>query len=203
MTEVTTPQTDRRVQRTRQLLHDALTALIMEKRYESITVQDIIDRANLGRSTFYVHYQDKDDLLLSGMEGLVHSLVDGIEFISDGEGEGLKTGNLKLLSALPLFQQAASQSKLYGSIIGRRGIELLKHQIQDHLSQHIQENIEARLVDGQTSSVPPHVFANYLAGALLNLVGWWLDNEMPYSAHEMNSMFQLMASSGTTIIHKV
>ncbi|MEJ2354006.1 MAG: TetR/AcrR family transcriptional regulator, partial [Anaerolineales bacterium] len=68
---------DRRVQRTRQLLNDALMSLIVEKGYDSITVQNIIDRANLGRSTFYAHYQDKDDLLLSGIEDVVHSLVRG------------------------------------------------------------------------------------------------------------------------------
>src|SRR5690242_13310 len=61
---------DRRIQRTRQLLLDSLIQLILEKGYESITVQDIIDRANVGRSTFYSHFQDKEDLLLSGFESM-------------------------------------------------------------------------------------------------------------------------------------
>lgn len=74
-----TESVDRRVQRTRQLLNRALMALIVEKGYESITVQDIIYRAKVGRSTFYAHYQDKDDLLLSGMEEVVHSLVQDVE----------------------------------------------------------------------------------------------------------------------------
>ncbi len=65
-----TGQTDRRVQRTQALLQDALLALIEEKGYAAITVQDILDRANLGRSTFYMHYRDKDDLLVSGFEQL-------------------------------------------------------------------------------------------------------------------------------------
>ena len=50
---------DRRVQRTRKLLQDALMALILEKGYEAVTIQDIIDRANVGRSTFYAHFLDK------------------------------------------------------------------------------------------------------------------------------------------------
>src|SRR5690242_4167136 len=61
---------DRRIQRTRQLLLDALLSLILEKDFDSITVQDVIDRANVGRSTFYAHFQDKDELLLSGFEHL-------------------------------------------------------------------------------------------------------------------------------------
>ena len=60
--------TDRRVRRTRKLLRDALLALMAERGYESITVQDILDRANVGRSTFYTHFYDKEDLLLSGLE---------------------------------------------------------------------------------------------------------------------------------------
>src|SRR5215218_9787371 len=66
--------TDRRIQRTRQLLLDALSALILEKGYEAMTVQDVIDRANIGRSTFYVHFQDKEDLLLKGVETLWSAL---------------------------------------------------------------------------------------------------------------------------------
>src|SRR4030095_3323460 len=61
---------DRRIQRTRDLLHQALISLMIEKGYEVITVQDIIDRANVGRSTFYAHYVGKQDLLLSGLKNL-------------------------------------------------------------------------------------------------------------------------------------
>lgn len=59
---------DRRVVRTRQLLRDALVSLILERGYDEVTVQDVLDRANLGRSTFYAHYRNKDDLLFSGFE---------------------------------------------------------------------------------------------------------------------------------------
>ncbi len=59
---------DRRVARTRQLLRDALVSLILERGYDEVTVQDVLDRANLGRSTFYAHYRNKDDLLFSGFE---------------------------------------------------------------------------------------------------------------------------------------
>src|SRR5690349_10072505 len=72
--QMTEKITDRRIQRTRQLLLDALSTLILEKGYEAITVQDLIDRANLGRSTFYSHFQDKEDLLLKGVESLWNGL---------------------------------------------------------------------------------------------------------------------------------
>ena len=66
---------DRRVQRTRDVLHQALISLMIEKGYEVITVQDIIDRANVGRSTFYAHYVGKQDLLLSGLKNLSKHLA--------------------------------------------------------------------------------------------------------------------------------
>src|SRR6266542_5467464 len=65
---------DRRVQRTRQLLQGALMSLIQEKGYEALTVQDILDRANAGRATFYAHFDDKEDLLVSRLDGLRASL---------------------------------------------------------------------------------------------------------------------------------
>ena len=71
--------TDRRVQRTRRLLHKALMSLILEKKYESITVQEILDRADVGRSTFYMHFQDKDELLFDGFQYLQSFLESGQE----------------------------------------------------------------------------------------------------------------------------
>jgi AcrR family transcriptional regulator len=67
--------TDRRVRRTRELLRSALLSLIQEKGYERITVRDILDRADVGRSTFYAHYRDKDELLQSGFEDVRSALA--------------------------------------------------------------------------------------------------------------------------------
>src|SRR5262244_2336456 len=65
---------DRRVQKTKSLLHEALGSLIREKPYDGIVVQEILDRANVGRSTFYMHFSDKDDLLVSGIHDMLRSV---------------------------------------------------------------------------------------------------------------------------------
>jgi AcrR family transcriptional regulator len=185
---------DRRVQRTRQLLNDALMSLIVEKGYDSITVQNIIDRANLGRSTFYAHYQDKDDLLLSGIEEVVHSLVRGVENSRvEHEGNGERP---QILSTAPMFRHATQQYHLHKAIVGGRGIDLIIESIQDHLSAHIQEQIELLVPDGGTTSVPPEVMATYLAGTVLTLLNWWLDNDMPYPPERMDEMFQELVMPG-------
>src|SRR5690348_6733672 len=69
-----TEKQDRRSERTRRLLGEALISLMLERRYADLTVQDILDRANIGRSTFYAHYWDKDDLLASTMEQMIRML---------------------------------------------------------------------------------------------------------------------------------
>src|SRR5215213_238359 len=78
---------DRRVSRTRRSLSAALIELILEKRYDSITVQDVIDRADVGRSTFYTHYRDKDDLFLSAWKRLLDLFVRRIEWEKAGKGQ--------------------------------------------------------------------------------------------------------------------
>src|SRR5262245_38506946 len=69
--------TDRRVQRTRDLLQRALIDLIGERRYADITIQDIVDRANVGRTTFYLHFTSKDELFLSCHESIVSAFQSG------------------------------------------------------------------------------------------------------------------------------
>src|SRR5438034_11484824 len=73
---VTARARDRRIDRTQQLLRSALLSLIQEKGFEALSVQDIIDRANVGRATFYAHFDNKEDLLASGIEGLRASLKE-------------------------------------------------------------------------------------------------------------------------------
>jgi hypothetical protein len=79
---------DRRIGRTRKMMHEALMALIVEKGYESVTVQDILDRADLGRSTFYSHYRSKDELLLSGFDHLRTMLEETVSKADDCQKRG-------------------------------------------------------------------------------------------------------------------
>jgi AcrR family transcriptional regulator len=185
---------DRRVQRTRHLLNHALMSLIVEKDYDSITVQNIIDRANIGRSTFYAHYQNKDDLLLSGLEKVVRSLIGSVEdspLESHEERE-----SRRILDTLPIFRHAQEQYDLHKAIVGGKGIEMIIKTIQNHLGDHLEEKIIRLLPDGKTPSVPTVVMANYLAGTLLTLLTWWLDNDMPYPPERMEKMFQELVMPG-------
>ena len=76
---------DRRVQRTRKLLRDALMNLIMEDGYDAISIQDITEKANLGRATFYLHFKDKDELLLDVMEQFIDDFMEQVPQISEAQ----------------------------------------------------------------------------------------------------------------------
>lgn len=185
---------DRRVFRTRQLLNDALVELIVEQGYDLITVQDIIDRANIGRSTFYAHYNCKDDLLLSGMEEIVHRLVWEVEM--PPSGKETEETQPRILSTLPIFQHAQEQFDLHKAVVGGKGIDVIVSAIQNHLCHHIQVRIEKLIPGIERPMIPPVVTANYLAGSLMTLLIWWLNNDMPYEPEQMEKMYQELTMPG-------
>src|SRR6184192_143374 len=108
--------TDRRVQRTRQLLQDALIAMMIEKGYEATTIQDIIDRANVGRATFYAHFADKETLLASRIEDLRAMLTRQQQQALATRG-GVRERGLGF--SLAMLEHARSHLPLYAMIVGQ------------------------------------------------------------------------------------
>ncbi len=186
---------DRRVQRTRQLLHQALIALVLEKGYDKITVQNIIDRANVGRSTFYAHYLDKEDLLKSGLEKLRQDL--GQHLAGENAVEG---SEWLLLPSLALFRHVGKHHHLYKAMIGGKGIDVVARTIEDALIAHAQAHLEQLVAKEGQPSVPPLVIVTYLVGALETLLTWWLDNDMPYPPEQMDEMFQQLTIPGVSAV---
>jgi AcrR family transcriptional regulator len=187
--KMNTKPPDRRVQRTRQLLKDALVSLILEKGYQKITVQDIIDRANIGRSTFYSHYRDKDDLLLSGFDELAHDLhrhTRSPETPDDEPGH--------LLHSLAFFIHACDNKELYIAMADSGGGDLIFDIARQHMQDHIEYHLNQMPSIGDTIPLP--VITNFLAGSLLSMITWWLEQSLPYSPQEMNEMFNALAMPG-------
>src|SRR5271157_6403217 len=118
---LTTPKSDRRSLRTRKMLWEALIALIQEKEYSEITIQDIADRANVNRVTFYLHYRDKKDLLVSNVEMIFKDLTSkitpltGENFRLDVPPEGMTV----------VYRYLAETVKFYLIILGENGIPFL------------------------------------------------------------------------------
>ncbi|MBT3254623.1 MAG: TetR/AcrR family transcriptional regulator [Candidatus Marinimicrobia bacterium] len=182
-------KTDRRVTRTKTLLRSALMSLMTEQSYDTITVQDILDRADVGRSTFYSHYRDKDELLISGMDDILHSLIHTLEHPGHCDHQ-------KILSTEPLFQHAQDQFPLHKAIMGGQGINLMVRKIQRHLGQHVEDELKKWLHGDQKSEVPISLLGHHVASVLLTLLRWWFDNNKPYTPAKMDAMFQKLVMPG-------
>ncbi len=186
------PKIDRRIQRTRQQLREALITLILEKGYDAITVQDILDRANMGRSTFYAHYRDKEDLLLSGFQALFEVFRKEYLQSTAPVKDIVQTG--KELS-LFFFQHAGSHRGLFKAMIGEQGGKIILEHTSKYLTQLIRERIVQHLSNGQ-KSFQVDLLAHYIASSYLSLLTWWLDHDLPYTAEQMDAFFQQLVFPG-------
>jgi AcrR family transcriptional regulator len=175
---------DRRKVRTRQMLRDALIALILEKGYDTITVEDITNRANLGRATFYLHYRDKEGLLLSTLESIFDDLIKLVKPLSF---EANATAQ-----ALIAFEHAAANRDLYRVVLSGQGTGRLMRRVREYLAGLLQQRIQPLLdqLPPDTLPVPIEILAQHIAGSLLTLIVWWLENDLPYSAEYMAQVFQ-------------
>jgi AcrR family transcriptional regulator len=186
---------DRRSQRTRRQISAALVELMLEMRYDDITVQDIIDRANIGRSTFYAHYLDKDDLLVSDFTRMLDTLREQIES-SEAGGSFIAPG------VGLFFQHVHDHSRLYRALVRGGGLDLLYKKGHAHLRHNIARHLQAHLPAEHTAA-PLQLVADYAAGALLTMMKWWLDNDMPYSPEQMDGLFQQLVAPGVRATLKI
>ena len=184
---MTDEKEDRRAARTREMLIHALLELVEDKHYDQITVQDIVQRANVGRSTFYAHYQSKDDLLMSGFEQQLRRLAGQIMLGADNR--------LRFDTAL-LFRHAREHREIYRTLIWGSSFELLIKNGHAVLSQQIEERLTLLLAARQPPPIPLPVLACVMAGVLLVSLKWWLDNKLPYTPERMDEIFQQLIMRG-------
>ena len=182
---------DRRVLRTRRALHAALMVLILEKRYDKITVQNIIDKADVGRSTFYAHFRDKEDLLVKGLVQFSEDLQSEIE-VAEYEGEESE----QIIHSLIFFQHAYLHHDMYGAMYDGGGAEVILETGRRHINQDVENRLAALFPEGSELNIPKPVISSFLAGAMLSVLNWWLDAGQPYPPERINEMFQQLAMSG-------
>lgn len=182
---------DRRSQRTRQALIHALIELLTARHYDQITIQDIVDQANVGRATFYVHYQNKDDLLKSGFERVLDILVQQI--VSSEKDQCLFDTSM-------LFRHAQGHYELYRTLIWGSGFDLMTQEGHAALSKKIEDRFALLLTGRQLPSIPLPILSCSVAGTLLVMLKWWLDNKMPYSPERMDEIFQQLVMPGVRTV---
>ena len=183
-------KTDARVRRTRDALGDALVALMQQKPFETITVQDVLDRAQISRSTFYSHYSDKDDLLMSDAEEFFEAISTALSEHGDKSERVFPVNEFftHLSDVQPFFKALVKSGKFQENMELARG--------------HFARGIERRLSElPRSKSIPPHqlpAIAFTHAGALLSLLTWWLDRGMRESPAEMDELFHRIVWNGVS-----
>jgi AcrR family transcriptional regulator len=196
-------KTDRRISRTRRLLRTALLELILEKGYDAVTVEDITGRADLGRTTFYLHYKDKEDILFENINEMIADLTAHIAQIPLPAWKMSEIISANDTTTPPpillVFQHAAEHADLYRIILRGTGSPDAVTRLHANIVSSVNRFMEVKAAHGNkhlTMSVPMEYFANYFASSLLGVVTWWLENGLPYSPEEMAGMFQKMFFMG-------
>lgn len=189
---MTQKRSDRRVQRTRQLLQKTMLELILQKGYDEVTVQEITDKADLGRATFYLHYGDKKDLLVACIDTIIASISSQFEAFTPDQWAVWDEATLK-----KIFEIALDKANLYRVIIsGQAGIEVSRrlHSLIASKTKQFLEDLITRL--NLSPNLPVDFLCHYYAGAMLSMIYWWLESENRYTPEEMTQMFREVASKG-------
>lgn len=182
---------DRRVLKTEALLRDALAVLIREKPYDDIVVKEILDRANVGRSTFYTHFRDKDELLLSGIQEMLRSARPPA-----GGRASARPYESVLWFSLPIFEHIEKHRRTDTAMAppGRRAMhEHLRHA----LTGLIEEEVSAVLSRTRPARhASPELLVQWIASTFVLLLNWWVESDTPLPAREADELFgRLIAPS--------
>jgi AcrR family transcriptional regulator len=181
---------DRRVQRTRALLHEAIGSLIREKAYDRITVAQILDRAKVSRSTFYIHFRDKDDLLTSSMRSLL------LEVLSSDGNAGSDVSERMAAFSLPLFTHIHEHRRTAKGGLGERGRAVLHLRLRGVLAEWIIQTLEGgehlRFSRSSRSAVSPELLAQYVASTFVLVLHWWMDHGGATTPAEADRLFRAL-----------
>ncbi|ULJ73657.1 TetR/AcrR family transcriptional regulator [Rhizobium gallicum] len=185
---------DRRVGRTKTALHRALISLILERGYDSITVEEICQTANVGRSTFYLHYTSKDDLKQSGLDSLRRQLADSAaRAVHDGRPrEGFDF-------SLAMFEHARDHIDLYRALAGSRGGTVALGTIRQILSDLVRNELAAKPDAPSPDPIPRDLVVHYVVGAFMAVLTWWLDGGAELPPQRIDAMFRRLVAEGVNV----
>lgn len=179
---------DRRVRRTRKLLHRALISLVLEGNYDSITIQKILDRADTGRSTFYAHFKSKDELLISG----IRELRDTLESAIQSERSQSKLCEAVVGFSLPMFQHASEYREVYHALLNTHGWPIFRQHLEEMFDEIIRRECKAEIqrLKKADSDVPVDLFVHYLTAGFFSVLTWWLGRRSCLTPLQINEIFR-------------
>jgi len=180
--------TDRRIRRTCKSLHEALISLLLEKNYDEITVQEILDRADVGRSTFYAHFEGKDELLVSGIHDLRITLDSAVQ---RGKSSAKRYENVLAFSRA-MFDHANGYRNVYHAILHTQVWPRVSRRLQELLKELIERECKAEIarLKKARSDIPVDLFVHYLTTTFFTVMTWWMDRRSRLAPAQIDEMFR-------------
>ncbi|WP_218103959.1 TetR/AcrR family transcriptional regulator [Thermogemmatispora onikobensis] len=187
-------KTDLRVRRTQMMLRKALIALIEERGFEAVTVGDIAERAMVNRTTFYLHYQDKYDLVTSIFKEAIDELSQSLGIPQ--EGPGRVDPEQPPQTWVKLFEHFAEHARMYRALLGQRGSPWFVAQMCEYIADLVHKRLEASRQPFQRYRMPSAIAIAAVSNAFIGMVTWWLEGELQYTPRQMASWFLRFALYG-------
>lgn len=179
---------DRRMQKTRAAIFDAFNRLLSKKNYSKITIQEIIDEANIGRSTFYAHFETKDDLLKEMCEKLFNHIFSDNLQAEETHDFSLSKGQSNTSLTHILYHLKDDEKNLKG-ILCCESSDLFWNYIRQQFSRYI-TNYLLNVRTTKSSSIPDELLINHISGSFVDLVKWWMQNGMKETPEKVEKYFE-------------
>jgi len=188
--------TDRRIRRTRHTLHETLMRLTVERGYDEISVADIVAAANVGRSTFYSHFTDKDDLLRSMAGSLRAVLISEHDQVAAGTPQH---GYRALGFSRFMTEHLQEQQQLYRALMGGRSGPIVLDLIRHALCEIVRKELAAHPATVRDLELT----VQFLVGAYMSVLTWWLDRGAKEPPQTIEAAFRELAFGGLGAVFHV
>jgi AcrR family transcriptional regulator len=180
--------TDRRIQKTQNLLRQALVSFIHEKPYDTITVTEILQRANVGKSRFYMHFQDKDELLASGIYDMLRSAKPKSLSVSDKRPEKI------IWFSLPIFVYLYQHRRRGEARMGTRSRAIVHEHLRSVIAELIADDVREQCEGRRKAAaqISPDLLVQYAASTFILVLNWWVESRSPLTPNEGNDLFHAL-----------
>lgn len=173
---------DRRIKRTQKLLQTALVNLILEKGYRNLTIQDVVDRADIGYRTFFRHYDSLDTLLVDVLQSVLDDLDRRLDIYQPPAGDVAQKMQIK---GRQLFDYVRENEAIFRVLLLDDSVRF----VLQPLLQSVRDKVVRALHDVPSEKLPPVVVSNHLVISTLALMRWWLEFDFPYDTLRMGQIF--------------
>lgn len=185
---------DRRVIRTKQRLNEALISLISEKGVQSVTVQDITNRADVNRATFYSHYHDKHEMLELMVMEVLQEFTNAINLSPSKNKSSVSDTFVRM------FEHIEKHASFYKTMLTNKGVPGFARQMLQIICQSFNQHRLKFQPDDQQLIVPPDILSTYTASAYLGLIIYWLEHDQAYTPEYIATQLTHITKLGLPVV---